>query len=401
MENIINRFLKYISFETTSDENSNTIPSTSSQLKLAEFLRDELKGLGLESEVDEYGYVYGFLKGNDSSKRTIGLIAHMDTAPDMTGKNVNPQIIENYNGEDIKLNDNFTTRVSDFPFLSDLKGHTIITTDGNTLLGADDKSGIAIIMTAISEIISGSGSYGDIRVCFTPDEEIGRGADKFDVKKFGADFAYTIDGGTIGELEYENFNACGVKISIQGKNVHPGSSKNTMVNSQLIAMELNSMLPVFERPEYTEAYEGFFLLTSIEGTVENTKMSYIVRDHSRDKFRSKKSLLINIVEFLNKKYDHRIELEIEDQYYNMKEKIEPHMEIVELAKNAMIKAGVTPKIGPIRGGTDGAKLSFMGLPTPNIFTGGYNFHGRYELLSVDEMKKAVETVINICEIGIK
>lgn len=401
MDNIVSRFLKYVSFETTSNEESNVTPSTNIQLNLARYLKDELETLGLKAEIDDNGYVYGFLNGKNKNKKHIGFIAHMDTSPDMSGKNVKPQIIENYDGNDIKLNEEFSTKVEDFPFLKSLKGHTIITTDGTTLLGADDKSGIAIIVSAIEEIIKNGKDYGDISICFTPDEEIGRGADKFDVEKFGAEFAYTIDGGTIGELEYENFNAASAKIIIQGKNVHPGSSKNTMVNSQLIAMELESMLPVNERPEYTENYEGFFLLTSINGSVEETKMSYIIRDHFKESFSKKKRLLINIVEFLNKKYDKRVEIEIEDQYYNMKEKIKPHMEIIELAKKAMKEAGVKPKIGPIRGGTDGSKLSFMGLPTPNIFTGGYNFHGRYELLSVDEMKKSMETVINICEMGLE
>lgn len=401
MDNIVSRFLKYVSFETTSNEESNVTPSTNIQLNLARYLKDELETLGLKAEIDDNGYVYGFLNGKNKNKKHIGFIAHMDTSPDMSGKNVKPQIIENYDGNDIKLNEEFSTKVEDFPFLKSLKGHTIITTDGTTLLGADDKSGIAIIVSAIEEIIKNGKDYGDISICFTPDEEIGRGADKFDVEKFGAEFAYTIDGGTIGELEYENFNAASAKIIIQGKNVHPGSSKNTMVNSQLIAMELESMLPVNERPEYTENYEGFFLLTSINGSVEETKMSYIIRDHFKESFSKKKRLLINIVEFLNKKYDKRVEIEIEDQYYNMKEKIKPHMEIIELAKKAMKEAGVKPKIGPIRGGTDGSKLSFMGLPTPNIFTGGYNFHGRYELLSVDEMKKSMETVVNICEMGLE
>lgn len=396
MKNLQNRLLNYVSFETTSDENSNTIPSTKIQLNLANYLVDELKGLGIDAYVDEYGYVYGSIPGNSKSSKTVGFISHMDTSPDMSGKDVKPRIIENYDGEDIVLNDNFTSTVEDFPFLKDLKGETIITTDGNTLLGADDKAGIAIIITAIEELMNDKDAkYGDIKIAFTPDEEIGRGADKFDVKNFGADFAFTVDGGPIGELEYETFNAASCKIEIEGKNVHPGSAKNTMVNSQLIAMELNSLLPVNERPEYTEGYEGFSLLTSINGTVESTSMSYIIRDHSREVFENRKNLFKEIVNFLNKKYDDRIKIEIKDQYYNMREKIENHMEIIDLAKKAFEKAGVTPEIGPVRGGTDGSKLSFMGLPTPNIFTGGYNFHGRYELVSLDQMEKSKEVVKNI------
>ena len=323
----------------------------------------------------------------------------MDTAPDMSGKDVKANIIENYNGCDIKLNDDFTSSVSDFPFLKDLKGETIITTDGTTLLGADDKAGIAIIISAVEELLKDKDAkYGDIKIAFTPDEEIGRGADKFDVKKFGADFAFTVDGGPLGELEYETFNAASAKIEIQGKNVHPGSAKDTMVNSQLIAMEFNSMLPENERPEYTEGYEGFSLLLNMEGSVEFTKMSYIIRNHSREKFEDMKKLFGEIANFLNKKYDGRIKLEIKDQYYNMREVLKDHMEIIDLAKKAFEKSGVETKIGPVRGGTDGSKLSFMGLPTPNIFTGGYNYHGRYELVSLDQMKKSKAVVKNIIKL---
>lgn len=399
MINILDRFLNYVSFETTSDEASKTCPSTDRQLKLGNFLVEELKSLGIDSEIDENGYVYGKIPGNVKSKNTVGFIAHMDTAPDMSGKNVKANIIENYNGCDIKLNDDFTSSVSDFPFLKDLKGETLITTDGTTLLGADDKAGIAIIISAVEELLKDKDAkYGDIKIAFTPDEEIGRGADKFDVKKFGADFAFTVDGGPLGELEYETFNAASAKIEIQGKNVHPGSAKDTMVNSQLIAMEFNSMLPENERPEYTEGYEGFSLLLNMEGSVEFTKMSYIIRNHSREKFEDMKKLFEEIADFLNKKYDNRIKLEIKDQYYNMREVLEDHMEIIELAKKAFEKSGVETKIGPVRGGTDGSKLSFMGLPTPNIFTGGYNYHGRYELVSLDQMKKSKEVVKNIIKL---
>lgn len=396
---MLNRFLNYISFETTSDENSKTCPSTKNQLDLANYLVEELNSLGIESELDENGYVYANIPGNIKTEKTVGFIAHMDTSPDMSGKNVKANIIKNYNGCDIKLNDEFTTTVKDFPFLKSLKGETIITTDGTTLLGADDKAGIAIIVSAVDELINDKDAkYGDIKIAFTPDEEIGRGADLFDVEKFGADFAFTIDGGPIGELEYETFNAASCKIEIQGKNVHPGSAKNTMVNSQIIAMELNNMLPINERPENTENYEGFFLLTNISGSVEHTEMNYIIRDHSREKFLEKKKLFEEIVKFLNIKYEDRITIEIKDQYYNMREKIENNMEIIDLAKKAFKLSSVDPKIGPVRGGTDGSKLSFMGLPTPNIFTGGYNYHGRYELVSLDQMEKSKEIVKNIAKL---
>lgn len=388
---MLNRFLNYISFETTSDENSKTCPSTKNQLNLANYLVEELNSLGIESELDKNGYVYANIPGNIKTEKTVGFIAHMDTSPDMSGKNVKANIIKNYNGCDIKLNDEFTTTVKDFPFLKSLKGETIITTDGTTLLGADDKAGIAIIVSAVAELINDKDAkYGDIKIAFTPDEEIGRGADLFDVEKFGADFAFTIDGGPIGELEYETFNAASCKIEIQGKNVHPGSAKNTMVNSQIIAMELNNMLPINERPENTENYEGFFLLTNISGSVEHTEMNYIIRDHSREKFLEKKKLFEEIVKFLNIKYEDRITIEIKDQYYNMREKIENNMEIIDLAKKAFKLSSVDPKIGPVRGGTDGSKLSFMGLPTPNIFTGGYNYHGRYELVSLDQMDDSLK-----------
>jgi len=396
---MLNRFLNYISFETTSDENSKTCPSTKNQLDLANYLVEELNSLGIESELDKSGYVYANIPGNIKTEKTVGFIAHMDTSPDMSGKNVKANIIKNYNGCDIKLNDEFTTTVKDFPFLKSLKGETIITTDGTTLLGADDKAGIAIIVSAVDELINDKDAkYGDIKIAFTPDEEIGRGADLFDVEKFGADFAFTIDGGPIGELEYETFNAASCKIEIQGKNVHPGSAKNTMVNSQIIAMELNNMLPINERPENTENYEGFFLLTNISGSVEHTEMNYIIRDHSREKFLEKKKLFEEIVKFLNIKYEDRITIEIKDQYYNMREKIENNMEIIDLAKKAFKLSSVDPKIGPVRGGTDGSKLSFMGLPTPNIFTGGYNYHGRYELVSLDQMEKSKEIVKNIAKL---
>ncbi|WP_019132042.1 peptidase T [Peptoniphilus obesi] len=394
---IVERFLKYTSFETTSDDSSETVPSTKIQLELGKYLVEELKGLGLDNaRIDDKGYVYAHLESNtDKDLAKIGFVAHMDTSPEMSGKNVKPRIVK-YEGGDIKLNEKYTTKVSEFPFLNDLVGQELIVTDGNTLLGADDKAGIAIIVSAIEHLVKNPEiKHGDIKIGFTPDEEIGRGADHFDVEGFDADFAYTVDGGPLGELEYENFNAASAKISIEGKGVHPGSSKNIMINSQLLAMELHNMLPVNMRPEYTESYEGFYLLEGIKGSVSNTEMRYIIRDHDMEKFEAKKNLLIEIVEFLNKKYGDLINLEIKDSYYNMKKMIEPHMEIIELAKKSMEEVGIEPLISPIRGGTDGASLSYKGLPCPNIFTGGYNYHGRYELLPVESLKKGKELLLQI------
>ncbi|WP_025730615.1 peptidase T [Atopobacter phocae] len=403
MEQMLERFLNYISFDTKSDPSQVSCPSTAGQLVLGEQLVKELKEMNLQNiRHDENGYIYATLPGNVPNARPIGFVAHMDTSPDLDGKCENPQIIENYDGQDIRLNDQFTTTVKDFPFLSDLKGHTLVTTDGTTLLGADDKSGITIIMTAIQYLIDHPEiKHGDIQIGFTPDEEIGRGADLFDVENFGAEFAYTVDGGPIGELEYENFNAASVRLNIQGKNVHPGTAKGVMINALRIANELDQMLPVEQKPEYTEGYEGFFLLTDLSGAVDHAEANYIIRDHSRERFEEKKQLMQQAVNFLNIKYHDAINLTITDSYYNMREKIEPHMEIIELAKEAMSAVGVTPEIKAIRGGTDGARLSYMGLPCPNLFTGGYNFHGRFELLSVDTMKKAVETVVKIAEINAK
>lgn len=398
MDKLLERFLKYITFDTKSDEKSDTVPSTKGQLELGNYLVEELKGIGIQdARIDENGYVYASLKGSDDNAKKIGLIAHMDTSPDMDGRCVNPQVID-YTGGDITLNENYTIKVDEFPVLKELIGEKLITTDGTTLLGADDKAGIAIIMEVLKYFIENPEiKRGDIKIGFTPDEEIGRGADLFDVEAFDADFAYTLDGGPVGELEYENFNAASVSISINGKNVHPGSAKNIMVNSILLAMELNDMLPKNERPEHTEGYEGFYLLDEINGSVEKTDLFYIIRDHSKDKFNQKKEYMQRVVDFLNEKYGKIIELKIEDSYYNMKEKVEPHMEIIELAKRSMEEAGVTPLIKPIRGGTDGARLSYMGLPTPNLFTGGHNYHGRYEMLSYDAMKKSVEVVKRIIE----
>lgn len=404
MSKVLERFLKYTKFETTSDENSETVPSTKGQLEFAKFLGEELEKIGLKDvSVDEKGYVMATLPSNtEKNIPTIGFIAHMDTSPDMSGKDIKPQIIENYDGEDIVLNEkeNIILSTETFPDIKKYIGKTLITTDGTTLLGADDKAGIAEIITALEYLVENPEiPHGTIKVGFTPDEEIGRGADYFDVEKFDADFAYTLDGGPIGELEYENFNAATAKISIEGLNIHPGTAKDMMINSMLIGMELNSMLPANERPEHTEGYEGFYLLDEFNGTIDKTEMIYIIRDHDRDEFENKKELLEEIVNFLNIKYDNAISLEIEDSYYNMKEKIEPVIEVVEIAKKAMEELDIKPIISPIRGGTDGARLSYMGLPCPNLFTGGHNFHGRYEYIPVFAMEKAVEVILKIIELN--
>lgn len=395
------RLRKYVSFDTKSDPESETCPSTKGQEVLGDFLVEELKNMGIENAYkDNNGYVYAKLEGN-SKAPAIGFVAHMDTSPEMSGLCLNPQVID-YKGGDIKLNDQYSIKEKDFPFLSELAGQKLMTTAGDTLLGADDKAGISIIMELANYLVNNKDlKRGDVCIAFTPDEEIGRGADLFNVKDFGADFAYTIDGGPLGELEYESFNAASANVIIKGKNVHPGSAKNIMVNSQLIAMELESMLPKDQKPEFTEKYEGFFLLTSIEGSVEETRVQYIIRDHSRVLFEEKKALFADIVRFLNKKYKNCIELEIKDSYYNMREKIEERMEIVDLAVKAYKECGVEPDIKAIRGGTDGSKLSFMGLLTPNIFTGGYNYHGRFEFISLDQMEKSFEIVKKIVEINAK
>jgi len=404
MENMVNRFLNYVTIDTKSEHDSESVPSTKTQFDLAKVLVEELKELGLDdSSMDENGYVMATLPSNmDKDVPTIGFIAHMDTSPDMSGKDIKPKIVENYDGKDIILNKdkNIVLSPADFPDLKNYVGKTLITTDGTTLLGADNKAGIAEIMGAVEYLINNPKiKHGTIKVAFTPDEEIGRGADHFDVKKFGADFAYTIDGGEIGELEYENFNAAGVKVTINGRNIHPGTAKNRMINSMEIAMELNSMLPESQKPQYTEGYEGFFLLTGINGEVEETTATYIIRDHFKDTFEKKKALMQSTVDYLNTKYGkNTIEVVIKDQYFNMKEKIEPVMHIVDTAKLAMEEVGVTPIIKAIRGGTDGARLSFMGLPCPNIFTGGHNFHGKYEYICVESMNKAVEVILKVVEL---
>ncbi|OXT09440.1 peptidase T [Thermoanaerobacterium thermosaccharolyticum] len=404
MQNVAHRFLKYVKYETTSDENSSKCPSTDGQMAFAKDLAAELKAIGLtDVTVDENGYVMGTVPSNiDRKIPVVGFISHMDTSPDMSGKNVNPQIIKNYDGKDIILNKdkNIVLSPSDFPELKDYIGKTLITTDGTTLLGADDKAGIAEIVTACEYLISHPEiKHGTIKVCFTPDEEIGRGADKFDVKKFGADFAYTIDGGKLGELEYENFNAASAKIIIHGRNVHPGTAKGKMKNSVLIGVELASMLPLEETPENTEGYEGFYHINNFNGNVEETHLYYIIRDFDKENFENRKNYLLNLINKLNEKYgEGTVEIDLKDQYYNMREIIEKDMSIVEIALKAIEKAGVKPDLSPIRGGTDGARLSYMGLPTPNIFTGGHNYHGKYEYISIFAMEKAVEVILNIVKL---
>ncbi|MGL5351918.1 MAG: peptidase T [Clostridium sp.] len=402
MKKVEERFLEYIKIDTKADETTRVTPSTKGQLKLAEILSTELKEMGIKDvKISEHGYIYASLEKNcDKEIPIIGFIAHMDTAPDYCGTNVNPQIIKNYNGEDIKLNDEVTLCSEFSPELKNYVGMTLITTDGTTLLGADDKAGIAEIMTAINYLTSNPEiEHGTIKIGFTPDEEIGEGADHFDVKEFGADFAYTLDGGRIGELEYENFNAAGVKVEINGVNVHPGYAKNKMINSIMVGHEFVNMLPVDEVPEKTAKYEGFSHLSDISGTVEKTNLDFIIRDFFEDTYEKRKSQFKDIEKALNEKYGAGVvKVEIKDQYRNMKEKIEPVMHIVDVAKKAMEDAGVIPTIKPIRGGTDGARLSYMGLPTPNIFAGGENFHGKYEYIPVESMEKAVDVILNIVKI---
>jgi tripeptide aminopeptidase len=402
MEKLLDKFLRYVAVETTSDENSETQPSAERELDLLRMLRDELEQMGIKAELDEYGYVMATIPANTRKKiPTIGFIAHVDTAPDASGKDIKPQIIKKWNGEDIVLNKkkNIVLRTSEFPEMLQYKGQTMITTDGTTLLGADDKAGVAEIMWAAQYLmVHPEVKHGAIKIGFTPDEEIGRGVAKFDVKKFGAQYAYTMDGGEIGELEYENFNAAGAKIHIQGSNIHPGYGKDKMVNAMLIGMELNAMLPEEQKPRYTQDYEGFFHLTAFNGTVEEATMNYIIRDHDREKFEEKKALMTAIVKFLNQKYGKVVKLELKHQYYNMRQEVEPHFFIVEKAIKAMEMAGVKPKVQPIRGGTDGANLSFMGLPCPNIFAGGHNFHGKLEYVPLESMEKAAEVILNIIKL---
>lgn len=403
-QELIERFIRYAKVNTQSDPNSHTCPSTSGQWELARMLVEELKSIGMEDvTIDDNGYVMATLPANtDKNVPVIGFLAHMDTAPEFTGANVNPQIIEQYDGGDIMLNkeQGIILSPNDFPELAHYKGHTLITTDGTTLLGADDKAGIAEIMTAMNYLIQHPEiKHGKVRVAFTPDEEIGRGPHKFDVAKFGAQFAYTVDGGPLGELEYESFNAAEAKITIKGKNVHPGTAKGKMINSIKIAMEFEQQLPAHEAPEHTEGYEGFYHLLSFQGSVEETKLHYIIRDFDREQFEARKAKMKEIAASLAQKYGNdRITLEINDQYYNMREKIEPVRHIVDIAHEAMTNLGIEPKVKPIRGGTDGSQLSYMGLPTPNLFAGGENFHGRYEYISADNMVKAAEVIVEIIKL---
>lgn len=395
----VEKLLRYVKMDTTSDENSTTVPSTKGQRVLAEELKKDLEALGLETKLDENGYLFGYLKSNTDKKlKKLGLLAHLDTSPDMSGKDVNPRIVK-YEGGDIVLHEEngIILKESEFPALAGYVGQELIVTDGTTLLGADDKAGVAEIMTALEYIVSHNDFvHGDLHVAFTPDEEIGRGPHHFDVEAFGADVAYTMDGGPLGELEYENFNAASAKVKVRGRNVHPGTAKDKMVNSIFIAMEYADFFDREDTPEHTEEYEGFYHLNEIKGDVDGTSLDYIIRDFFEESFEERKKMMLEAADTLNEKYgESTVTVELHDQYKNMKTKIEPHMYLVENAKLAMTKAGVTPDIKPIRGGTDGAQLSYMGLPCPNIFTGGENFHGRYEFISVESMDKAVEVLLNL------
>lgn len=400
-QELIQRFTTYAQVDTQSNDESEACPSSAGQLELGRLLVEELKSIGMyEITMDEHGYVMATLPANSTkSIPTIGFLAHLDTALDLTGKNVKPQLIEDYNGQDIVLNEALKIVLSpqQFPELAAYKGHTLITTDGTTLLGADDKAGIAEIMAAMNYLIQHPEiEHGRVRVAFTPDEEIGRGPHRFDVSAFHADYAYTMDGGPLGELQYESFNAAGAKITVRGTSVHPGTAKNKMINSMKIAMAIHDRLPAMEAPEYTEGYEGFYHLTSLQGNVEETKLSYIIRDFNKDSFAHKKQYMEKIIrEFQELHGADQITLDINDQYYNMRDKIEPVMEIVEVAREAMESLDIKPIIQPIRGGTDGSQLSYMGLPTPNIFAGGENFHGKFEYVSVDNMVKAAQVIVEI------
>lgn len=399
---ITERFLNYVSFDTQSSEETNTTPSTEKQRVFAQHLKEELIKEGLQDvELDELGYLYATLPSNTDKKvPTIGFIAHMDTSPDASGANVRPRIVKNYGGGDIVLNDSLITSPTKFPELLDHVGEDLIITDGTTLLGADDKAGIAEIVQAMVYLLQHPEiKHGKIRVGFNPDEEIGLGAHHFDVEKFGCDFAYTMDGSEVGEIEFENFNAASAKITINGCSVHPGYAKEKMVNAVRIATELVGMLPADETPETTEGYEGFFHLTNISGTVEKAQLSFIIRDHDREYFESRKSEMTEAVEAINDKYGNIAMLELKDQYYNMREKIEDKMYIIDIAKQAIAQTGAAPKVKAIRGGTDGAQLSFMGLPCPNIFAGGLNFHGPHEFCPVQSLEKAMMTIVNICQIA--
>lgn len=397
METVSERFLRYVAFDTQSDESSDTCPSTQKQKLLGQSIVAEMLAMGIsDARMDEHGYVYGTVPG-DTSLPTIGLIAHMDTAPDASGANIKARMVE-YDGSDILLNKEkgIYLREADYPILKNSRGKHLIVTDGTTLLGADDKAGVAEIMTVAQRLMEEGGKHATLKIGFTPDEEIGRGADLFDVKGFGADYAYTADGGTIGELEYENFNAAGARVTFHGLNIHPGSAKGKMVNSMYLAMEFERLLPTAQKPEYTEGYEGFIHLRHMEGEVEESRLDYIIRDHDMGKFQRKKDLMTAAADFLNRKYgDGTVELTIKDSYFNMRQCIEPHMDIVERAKAAMRSVGMNPKEVPVRGGTDGARLSYQGLPCPNLCTGGENYHGRFEFIPVEDMEVCVDMLEHI------
>jgi len=400
MEKIIDRFLRYVAVDTQSNEESETQPSAAKEWNLLKMLRDELQALGVTVNLDEYGYVMASIPSNIGKEvPAVGFIAHVDTAPDASGKDVKPQIIPDYNGGaiDLKGVPGLQLKPEEFPEMLHYVGQTLITTDGTTLLGADDKAGVAEIMHAVQYMVEHPEfKHGPVKIGFTPDEEIGRGVVKFDVKRFGADFAYTMDGGEVGELEFENFNAASAKVHIQGRNVHPGNAKGKMRNAILIGQELNGLLPVDQRPEFTEHYEGFFHIISFKGTVENADFAYIIRDHDRTKFEAKKTLIKQVVDFINVKYGAgTATVEVRDQYYNMREQVEPHYHIIDKAVKAMEMAGIKARIQPIRGGTDGANLSFKGLPCPNIFAGGLNFHGKMEYVPLESIEKASEVILNI------
>ena len=403
MMTVVDRFLQYVKFDTQSDELTNLTPSTPGQMIFAQHLEKDLRQLGLaDISLDDNGYLMATLPANcDKRVPTVGFIAHLDTSPDMSGHHVSPRIVEKYDGGDIVLNadKNIVLSPEQFPELLDYKGQDLIVTDGNTLLGADDKAGIAEIIAAVDYLKSHPEiKHGDIRIGFNPDEEIGQGAHKFDVQRFGADWAYTMDGGAIGELEYENFNAAVARVTFKGRNVHPGYAKHKMINSIRIANQFAIMLPRWETPEHTEGYEGFYHLVGIEGNVEQTVITYIIRDHDRDRFERRKKELEHLTRKINNEFPDCASIEIKDQYYNMLEKIKPVMHIIDIAKAAMERAGVKPVVQPIRGGTDGAQLSFKGLPCPNIFAGGLNFHGRYEFVPIPSMEKATDTIVEICKI---
>ena len=402
-ERLVERFLRYVAVDTQSDPESETFPSTAKQLTLLNLLLEEMLVMGLaDVEIDPHGYVTGTIPATSGceQKPVIGFISHVDTSPDMTGVEIKPQFVYDYDGEDIRLNESLTMRVAEFPELSFFKGHTLITTDGTTLLGADDKAGIAEIMTAAEYLMAHPEiPHGTVRIGFTPDEEVGRGVDFFDVENFGANFAYTVDGGFEGELEYENFNAASAKIAVQGRNIHPGYAKDKMINALQVICEINALLPAAQRPEHTEEYDGFYHLVGMNGTVEQATSEYIIRDHSREKFEAKKSYLQSVVNLLEEKYGKGvISLTVKDQYYNMREMVEPHPEVIGRAEKAMRLAGVVPVVRPIRGGTDGSRLSYMGLPCPNLFTGGMNFHGKFEYCSVDTMCRACKTLVHLAKL---